>query len=269
MRWRGRRRTWLGLLATAAVPAAVLATALALLARPAFVPPAPPDVKAVADGPAGRAADRWATAQADDQLARLRAGTPWAQWFGTSTYDLCDTEVVDGLTGRGEEWTPVDCTRTVIAYLGFDADIQQCLDQLDRTMTAMGWPEGPQSGLLANYRAAQQSQQRTPLDDQMSYRSRNHPTATADLVVQQGPALPGLPGRPPEEAGEHQRPASLPPTDGPEQRVVVLDWQTAPAATPAQARPHRYTALFAVTTRYYPPAPGPAPAPSPPVSTVY
>ncbi|MFD0568800.1 hypothetical protein ACFQ0T_05220 [Kitasatospora gansuensis] len=72
----------------------------------------PPDVTAMANAPATRAADRSATELTDSQLGLLHARTPWAEQLGTSAADVCFSRSRSGSFGSGgARWDPVSCRR--------------------------------------------------------------------------------------------------------------------------------------------------------------
>jgi hypothetical protein len=116
--------------------------------------PAPPDVKALADSPAAREADRAATASTTRQIARLRKATPWATYLDTSVTDLCQSRIQSAALTFHPHWSPVSCLRYTVVYAAFDGDIQRHLRQLDTAVGALPWqptdpPGSPPGGLVA------------------------------------------------------------------------------------------------------------------------
>ncbi|MFB7470135.1 hypothetical protein [Kitasatospora sp. NPDC056184] len=105
----------------------------------AFATPDPPDLRALVKAPATAEARRAAERDTDGRIARLPELLPWVERLGTSTVDVCWTEVESAMWGRGN-WTAPTCERTVKLYLALDTtDIRTRLADLDRYLDAEGW----------------------------------------------------------------------------------------------------------------------------------
>ena len=100
---------------------------------------APPDVAAVARSPEVEAAGRRAVAEVDGRIAAVAGLEPRLVPAATDVDDWCGTGY-GPFVGGGYE--PVACSRSVIAFYGFDGDPATAAAWYDR-VGAAGWRGGP------------------------------------------------------------------------------------------------------------------------------
>ncbi|MFJ9516994.1 hypothetical protein ACIRPK_01780 [Kitasatospora sp. NPDC101801] len=233
----------------------------ALLSLPGHAEP--PDVTAMANAPATRAADQAAAELTDSQLGLLQARTPWAEQLGSSAADVCFSQSRSGSFGSGEHWDPVTCRRAGTSYLAFDGEIWQRLDDLDRTVAALGWtPDGgawltdadrhlqaPDSPV---HPAATESAypRKVPVRLYLSYTRMHTGPLTLTIDVLELPAAPATAGGRGSWA-DARSPGGLPYRNDSSARAVYFTWRPVDPSALLGSTPHHYVAAFSFDAKYY------------------
>ncbi|WP_405020476.1 hypothetical protein OHV05_30120 [Kitasatospora sp. NBC_00070] len=236
----------------------------------------PPDVTAMANAPATRAADRAAAELTDSQLGLLHARTPWAEQLGTSAADLCFSRSWSGSFGSGERWDPVTCRRTGTTYLAFDGEIRQRLDELDHTVAALGWlPDGGtwltdadrhlQAPDSPAHPAATESAhpRQVPVRLHLSYTRLHTGPLTLSIDVLEVPAVPAGAGSWGSWADTRSL-GGMPHQNDSSARAVYLTWRPVDSTALLGSTAHRYVAAFSFDAKYYVEPPAHSPEPSAP-----